>query len=188
MKKLLLLLLAVALVLTACGQEEPVTPEGDKPAEEGDPPQLLSVGTVYNADVVNIRMEPDEDARILDTASRGVMFQIVDYDPASAWQKITYRGETAYISSDYLYMQEWESGTKLDIGTIIGDSGIVNVRNTPSADGQVVLVALKGAKFVVVTIDEGSGWYQVGFPEGVGYIEPQYLSVQSTTIEKAFFS
>ena len=29
MKKLLLLLLAVALVLTACGQEEPVTPEGD---------------------------------------------------------------------------------------------------------------------------------------------------------------
>ena len=57
MKKLLLLLLAVALVLTACGQEEPVTLEGDKPAEEGDTPQLLSVGTVYNADVVNIRME-----------------------------------------------------------------------------------------------------------------------------------
>ena len=104
------------------------------------------------------------------------------------WQKINYRGETAYISSDYLYMQEWESGTKLDIGTIIGDSGIVNVRSTPSAEGQVVLVALKGAKFVVVTIDKDSGWYQVGFPDGVGYIEPQYLSVQSTTIEKAFFS
>ena len=188
MKRLLLLLLAVSLVLTACGQEETATPDGHNYSEGNATSQLLSVGTVYNADVVNIRMEPDEEARILDTASRGEMFQIVDYDPASAWQKINYRGETAYISGDYLYMQEWESGTKLDIGTIIGDSGIVNVRSTPGAEGQVVLVALKGAKFVVVTIDKDSGWYQVCFPEGVGYIEPQYLSVQSTTIEKAFFS
>lgn len=39
---------------------------------------------------------------------------------------------------------------------------------------------------MVVTIDEESGWYQVGFPDGVGYIEPQYLDIRSTTIDNAF--
>ena len=141
----------------------------------------------YNADVVHIRMEPDDQARILDTVSRGEMFEIVDYDPQAQWQRLNYRGETAYISSDYIYMQEWESGTQVDIGTIVGDGSIVNVYRHPWPESDVVLNALKGAKFVVVTIDEESGWYQVGFPDGVGYIEPQYLDIRSTTIDNAFF-
>ena len=163
MKRLLLLLLAVSLVLTACGQEETATPDGHNYSEGNATSQLLSVGTVYNADVVNIRMEPDEEARILDTASRGEMFQIVDYDPASAWQKINYRGETAYISGDYLYMQEWESGTKLDIGTIIGDiqaktkavisqighliGGFCTVQSIDSIKGQGCVFVSFGGKF-----------------------------------------
>lgn len=57
----------------------------------------------------------------MDTVSRGEMFEIVDYDPQAQWQRLNYRGETAYISSDYIYMQEWESGTQVDIGTIVGD-------------------------------------------------------------------
>ena len=187
MKKLLLVLIAAALVLTACSQEpdDDTSLNGETPG--GETPQILTVGTVYNADVVNIRMEPDDQASILDTVSRGEMFEIVDYDPQAQWQRLNYRGETAYISSDYIYMQEWESGTQVDIGTIVGDGSIVNVYRHPWPESDVVLNALKGAKFVVVTIDEESGWYQVGFPDGVGYIEPQYLDIRSTTIDNAFF-
>ena len=76
---------------------------------------------------------------------------------------------------------------QVDIGTIVGDGSIVNVYRHPWPESDVVLNALKGAKFVVVTIDEESGWYQVGFPDGVGYIEPQYLDIRSTTIDNAFF-
>ncbi len=185
MKKLLFPLIAAVLLLAACS----ASPEGpgENSTGENEQPQLLAVGTVYNADVVNIRMEPDDEARILDTVSRGEMFEVVNYDPEASWQQLRYRGETAYIHSEYIYLQEWESGTQVDIGTITGDGEIVNVYRHPWPESEVVMHALKGTKFVVVTFDEGSGWYQVGFPNGIGYVEPQYLQIRSTTIDQAFF-
>ena len=185
MKRVLLQILALALLLAACGNTSSLDQNVDDEGQTENEAVMLNVGTVCHADVVNVRMEPDASGRIIDTASRGELFEVINYAKDKDWQEVRCQGERAYISSEYLYVVEWNSAEQFAIGTVSGSSGMIKIYNIPSREGTVVLTAFKGAKFMVTSPEAENGWYKVGFPEGVGYIEEQNLQVQTTTLVKA---
>jgi uncharacterized protein YgiM (DUF1202 family) len=180
MKRLLILLLAVLIVFSGCSRGA----ANDESAEDESARQL-TVGIIYNANAVSIRLGPGTDYRIIDTVRRGGMCEIIDYNEDADWQEISYRGETAYISSDYLFATTWQSGDKLIIATI-NSTNMVNVRATPDISGEVLFLALEGEQYIVSEQDNGSGWIEISYPGGdLGYISSEYMHIRETTIDDA---
>lgn len=178
MKKVLFLFLAL-LLLSGCNRGA----DNNGSATEDDAPQL-TVGIVYHANAVSIRGGPSMDYRIIDTVRRGGMCQIINYDEQQEWQEISYRGETAYISSEYLFAGEWESGSELLLATV-ASSNMVNVRAAADLNSAVLFQALKGEQYIVNTSDQGDGWTGISFPEGEGYIRSEFITTRKTTIDDA---
>ena len=188
MKKILTLLLCSAMLLFAgCTGQQDNAPEEDAATPAPPPGETITVGTACNAAIVNIRIEPDGESRIVDNAMRGDMYQVLDYREGAEteWYKIICMGDTAYISADYLFITQWESGTELTLGTVVNSDEVVGIYSSADSESPVVLGALKGEQYLVIYDDSENGWYKLGFPEGEGYISSDYLEVKTVTIENA---
>lgn len=176
---LLLCILCLLLICAACGNNEAAEPGSDTdPAAEE-----ITVGVVCHAALVNVRLEPDADSRIISTALRGMMFQVLDYNEEDEWHHIICGGDTAYINGAYLSVTKWEKGSSVTIGTVYGTDGVVSVfaeKNTGSAQ---VIGALKGEQFLVTQNLSDQGWYKVSTPDGGGYIRAEYLRTKTDSIE-----
>lgn len=189
MKKTLLCVLMLMLLLcfAACGNDTPeVNEPGNGTDQSGIPEEplknMITVGTICNAPVVNIRVEATTEGRVIDNAVRGQMFAITEYTEDSVWHRVNYKGEIGYINAEYMYVAEWEDGEQITLATVT-DS--VNVRKNPATTGAVIINALKGEQYLVLEEDDGSGWYKVGFPEGMGYISAEYLEIETLSINDA---
>lgn len=188
MKKLLPLLLCVLLLFTGCGKD---TEADNPPAADAadDAPtaevQMLLVGAIVDSEVVNIRHQASTDGRILDTARRGQMFEILDQ--TDGWCQVSYRGDIAYISASYLYQQEWQEGAQILLGVINEQGERANVRAAANTDAAVLLTAMKGEQFIVSQQDYSEGWHQVQYKGHAAYISADYLTVSETTIDQALF-
>ncbi len=190
MKKVicLLLLMLAVFCLAACNDNNAAEPD---PSQNGaDPNQdiveppvdMLTIGTVYNASVVNIRAEASTEGRIIDNTIRGQMFTVINYDDANTWHQISYRGEIGYISAEYLYVNQWEDNQAVTIATV---KETVNIRQNPAETAAVLIGALKGEQYMVTGEDDGSGWVKVSYPDGMGYVSSAYVDVRQTTINEA---
>ena len=169
------------LICAACGQQEETPPDSSDIGNIDN--EEITVGTVYDAAVVNIRIAPEGDSRIVDTESRGEMFKVVDYDAEEEWHKIICKGDIAYINSNYLYITQWPADYELTVGTVIG-SGVMTVYAQPDTESKSILGTIKGEKFLVID-DYDENWYQIGFPTGSGYIKKSFLDTITTTVHKA---
>lgn len=191
MKPLILLFLILCLLsFGACGNDEPAetplepAPPPQQPAEE---PTLLDVATVVDAIVVNVRMEPNTEARILDTVRRGEMFEIIGLSEDGQWYRIFFHGDPAYISADYIYPAQWPEGEALTLGRVINAEGAVNVRASASTSGEILLAAQDHEQFVVTAADSGSGWHQLSYQGEPAYISAEFLLLEQTTIDQVLY-
>lgn len=186
----LVMLLCFCLLCAGCGKapdaeaDAPPAPDAQEPLDQ--PAKMLRIGAVVDAVVVNVRIEPSTDARILDTVQRGDMLEVVS-GPSDGWCEVRCRGDLAYISADYLYISEWKDGTVVTVGTVDGGDGAVNVRKSPSTTGDILFVAEKNEHFLLLEENSSQGWHQVSYRGEAAYISAEFLTLKRTTINDALY-
>ncbi|MCR4606009.1 MAG: C40 family peptidase [Eubacterium sp.] len=154
------------------GTEEQMTGDDDVK----DKSEYANIGISIAADYVNIRKEPDTDAKIVGKLYRGSAATIVKDE--GDWVYIQSGSVDGYIKKDYLaigYSAEKlidEFGTKW--ATIITET--LKVRETGSMDAIVLTLVQEDESYPVVK--EETDWVKINVDEDcVGYVSKEYVKI-----------
>lgn len=188
-KRLLSIFLVCVLLvtLTACGA---------KPADEKKKETTTTVTTttteapanpVYyvTATKLNVRSEPNTACEILGSLTYGDAVEILGVE--NGWCRISYLGELAYISAEYVSpsqpattttastTRKKTTTTTLPPQTVLYVTGTkLNVRSQPNTSSEI-LGTLEQGMAVVIYATEGN-WYRIDFNGKTGYISADYVS------------
>ncbi len=162
LKKFTVILLAFALVLAAFGANA----------------QTISGYAVVEgetSDRVNMRTEMSAHSTSMGLYFTGtpVMYQLI---PGSEWAAVTIGTQNGYMMARYLNTNPASVYPLQPIGTIKSSS--VNVRSEEGKQSPVLAVAYRG-ETVTVYGETRSHWYLVDYCGYVGYIQSQYVSLNS---------
>ena len=117
---------------------------------------------------VNIRKDPDGAANVVGTLSDGSACEILE--TLDGWVKISSGEVEGYASSEYILTGDEAKEAAKDLvkerAYITADN--LNIRETPSTDGQIVGKCLQGELHEIV--GEENGWYKISG----GYISADY--------------
>lgn len=117
---------------------------------------------------LNIRKDPDGAANVVGTLSDGSACEILE--TLDGWVKISSGEVEGYASSEYILTGDEAKEAAKDLvkerAYITADN--LNIRETPSTDGQIVGKCLQGELHEI--IGEENGWYKISG----GYISADY--------------
>ena len=117
---------------------------------------------------LNIRKDPDGAANVVGTLSDGSACEILE--TLDGWVKISSGEVEGYASSEYILTGDGAKEAAKDLvkerAYITADN--LNIRETPSTDGQIVGKCLQGELHEIV--GEENGWYKISG----GYISADY--------------
>ena len=117
---------------------------------------------------LNIRKDPDGAANVVGTLSDGSACEILE--TLDGWVKISSGEVEGYASSEYILTGDEAKEAAKDLvkerAYITADN--LNIRETPSTDGQIVGKCLQGELHEIV--EEENGWYKISG----GYISADY--------------
>ncbi len=95
-------------MLTACGLAAAISLSAGIPVFADELDSAYGSGVV-DADVLNVRSGASTDTEIIGTLTEGTIVDLYDY--ADGWYTISFDGETAYISGDFVDVSDQESET-----------------------------------------------------------------------------
>ena len=134
----------------------------------------VAVGATTGSSL-RLRAEASTAASIVTTLDKSVAVAVLD-DSTDGWYKISYDGQTGYVSADYLIIDQdniFES-----YGRVNSDG--VNVRSGASTDSGVLASVDEGTVVTVTAFQDG--WYAVTCQYGTeGYIRSDYLDLTSSS-------
>lgn len=117
---------------------------------------------------LNVRKDPDGAANVVGTLSDGSACEILE--TLDGWVKISSGEVEGYASSEYILTGDEAKEAAKDLvkerAYITADN--LNIRETPSTDGQIVGKCLQGELHEIV--GEENGWYKISG----GYISADY--------------
>ncbi len=91
-----------------------------------------------------------------------------------AWYKVSYGGQTGYVSSQYLKATTTTTATKTYSTTVN-----LNLRRSASSTGTILLTIPAGR--TVTYLGTYGSWYKVSYGGRTGYVSSQYLKATTTT-------
>lgn len=150
-------------------------------ASAAESEQAIAVGATTGSSL-RLREEPSTSASIVTTLNKGVAVAILD-NSTDGWYKISYNGNTGYVSSDYMIVDRDNLFTTY--GRANTDS--VNVRSSASTEGEV-LASIDNGTIVTINGFE-NGWYKVTCKYGTeGYIRSDLLDMTSSATSSSAIS
>lgn len=128
---------------------------------------------------LRMRAEASTDSSIVTTLDKSVAVAILD-DSIDGWYKISYNGNTGYVSGDYLTVDQDNIFTTYGR---VNASG-VNVRSDPSTESGSLATVDEGT---IVTINAlVDGWYDVTCEYGTeGYIRSDFLDLTESASDNS---
>ena len=133
----------------------------------------VAVGATTGSSL-RLRAEASTASSIVTTLDKSIAVAVLD-DSIDGWYKISYNGQSGYVSADYLIIDQdniFES-----YGRVNSDG--VNVRSGASTDSGVLATVDDGAVVTVTAFQDG--WYAVTCQYGTeGYIRSDYLDLTSS--------
>lgn len=120
---------------------------------------------------LNLRQSASTTATILAPIPNSTSLSVGTYSVRD-WFSTSYSGKPGYVMARYIAVT---SGGQT--GTITTESGPLNIRQTPSANGTILYTAAKGSTLRVLDSTSISGWYQVSGSNGTGWASSQYVTI-----------
>ena len=127
---------------------------------------------------LRLRAKPNTDADIISTASYGD--NVVIIREVDGWYLVDYNLDIGYMSADYITFKEREN-VELGYGKI--NTSAVNMRATPSTDGDLVFQLPYGEKAYIIGFN--CGWYKVQYNGETGYIRSDLMELTEKPIYNA---
>ena len=125
-------------------------------------------GATVTASALNMRSEASTSGSIVTCLPRGTA--VIVTGGGSDWYQVAYRGQTGYMSADYLSFSSSLEAAFGD-GSVTGSD--VRVRSGPGTDYSVLGYANKGDTFAVNGVS--GNWCMVSYDGQTGYISGSYI-------------
>ncbi len=124
---------------------------------------------------LRLRAKPNTDAEIISTAAQGDTVVIIRQ--VDDWYLVDYNLDIGYMSADYIIFKEREN-VELGYGKV--NTASVNMRSTPSTDGDLVVQLAQGEKAYIIGFN--CGWYKVQYNGLTGYIRSDLMELTEPPI------
>lgn len=143
--------------------------------------ELVDQLAVVTADKLNVRSEPNQEARVLEQVLRNERYAIAGNQ--DGWIQLRSGG---YISADYVEVRyALNEARKLDLRTMvlnlydnIGISNVnnyLNIRQEPKEDGKIIgKMTSKSAGEILEQTEDGK-WYRIKSGPVTGYVSAEYI-------------
>ena len=132
-----------------------------------------NLGIAEVSGFLNVRKTPENYGEIVGKLQKGAACEIVDTS-TEGWYKITSGGVTGYVSRQYILTGDQAkkiAAENVEERAVI-QAEKLNVRATPSQDGEIVGQVLKDERYPVKSIEDG--WVQIDD----GFISADYVTVR----------
>ena len=132
-----------------------------------------NLGIAEVSGFLNVRKTPENYGEIVGKLQKGAACEIVDTS-TEGWYKITSGGVTGYVSRQYVLTGDQAkkiAAENVEERAVI-QAEKLNVRATPSQDGEIVGQVLKDERYPVKSIEDG--WVQIDD----GFISADYVTVR----------
>lgn len=124
---------------------------------------------------LRLRAKPSTDAEILANASYGD--NVVIIREVDGWYLVDYNLQIGYMSAEYVTFKEREN---VELGYGVVEDPSVNLRDTPSADGELLATLSTGETAYIIGLN--CGWYKVQYEGQTGYIRSDLLALTEPPI------
>ncbi|KGK86307.1 N-acetylmuramoyl-L-alanine amidase [Desulfosporosinus sp. HMP52] len=131
----------------------------------------LNQGTVTASGGLNLRETPSSSGNVLITIPTGTTINLIEKQ--DQWYKASYQSKTGWVSANYLSVKSQKG--------FISASGGLNLRETPSSDGKMLVTIPKDAS--VELIEQQGDWYKTTYQSQTGWISAQYVILAGTNTE-----
>ncbi len=119
---------------------------------------------------LRLRAKPNTDAEILATASYGDSVVIIK--EVDGWYLVDYNLHIGYMSAEYVQFKDREN---VELGNGVVEESVVNMRSTPSSDGDLLAQLTIGDEAYIIGFN--CGWYKVKYDGQTGYIRSDLLAL-----------
>lgn len=164
-------------------QEESVT-EAETPAEnptEASPEQSSAFHAVSKVtDYINVRNAPSTQGDVVGKIEDGAMVKVVG--EVGDWYQIETRTLVGYCKSEYFVTELTGVENPVQpakMTAVCNATDYVNIRSTPSTDGDVVGIVYNGN--AVTILETASDWYRIKTDLAEGYSKAEFFTVASGT-------
>lgn len=125
---------------------------------------------IVDSSGLRLRAKPNTDAEILSTASYGDSVVIIRQ--VNDWYLVDYNLDIGYMSADHVIFKDREN---VDLGYGKINTSSVNMRSTPSPDGNLVKQIPYGDTAYIIGFN--CGWYKVQYNGATGYIRSDLMDL-----------
>lgn len=132
-----------------------------------------SVGVVKNpvsTQYLNLRQYPSYSAPVLGRYYNGAQFTILSVQ--DGWYHVKVSGQEGYFRSEYVQVNGGAAVSSAVVRT--GNSGKLNLRNAPSANGGIIAQYANGTQVDVLL--KGNLYWKVSVNGKTGYMDPAFLT------------
>ena len=142
---------------------------------------IINIDGIVNADNVNIRILPYEDAQVISVAHAGDKLNINAV--TGNWFVISHNNIKAYIAKKFVVAENLEYLQKIEspdfkVAVITSDNGL-NMRKDKSVNSTAVRSIPANEVVDVIDDKDASDWTKVYFENEVGYVNSNYIKVLS---------
>lgn len=164
-----------------------ISNESNNGNNAGGDDTIRKVGYVYDlgGSTLRVRKSASTNSQVLGSLQEGASVNIIDEE--GNWYRISYGTSVAYVSKDYITLEEVSNGNSGSVetlpeaniamkGRVINVEGSnLRVRKEASTDSFVIGYLLNNT---IVEIQESIGnWYKIEFKGSVGYVSADYISL-----------
>lgn len=158
------------------------TSNGGNSKNDSGSSSITAVGYAY--DLGNIALRIREGA----STSSAILGNIYEGDSVNIigeegnWYKILYNNSTAYVSKDYITLNEFSAGAGSDNNASVRSGYVINVEGSnlrvrqSASSSAMVLGYLVNNEAVEIVGEEGS-WYKINYKNSTGYVHSDYIQV-----------
>ncbi|WP_291350663.1 N-acetylmuramoyl-L-alanine amidase [Desulfosporosinus sp.] len=129
---------------------------------------LHKQGKITASGGLNLRETPSSTGNVLITIPEGTTINLGDKQ--DQWYKTTYQSKTGWVSANYLAV--------ISIKGIISASGGLNLRETPSSTGNVLVTIPKATS--VELLEQQDHWYKTTYESKTGWVSADYITLATT--------
>ena len=143
---------------------------------------ITAVGYAYDLGniALRIRQGASTSSTILGNIYEGDAVNIIGEE--GNWYKILYNNSTAYVSKDYITLNQSSAGTGSDNDASVRSGYVINVEGANlrvrqgASSSAMVLGYLVNNEAVEIVGEEGS-WYKINYKNSTGYVHSDYIQV-----------
>lgn len=143
-----------------------------------------NLGIAHVDNHLNIRQEPDENAKLIGKLSKDAACEILDVDE-NGWAHIKSGKVDGYCSTEFLYMGDDAIARGKEVASMIAivNTQTLKVREEPNTESVVITLIPQEEELEVVEVME-NGWIKFLLDDEEAYVSGEYVDVEER-LEKA---